>query len=505
MCVQDDCLGLTAGKITAKAPLWFADTPALFGSSFKITDSEYLPHMKKSSSSKLDYSTATPTDDEEGSDNNNPNNAGNGAHHNGTGNLYSKSSNDLTVSISNSNLFFPMDVGAKALSFSPANTNALSMSLKDPSMIRQSQALEHYLYSSDLTVGSADASSSYSGCVFVGKGFITSLDAAKEISQQKQHAAEGGVFDPATIRLLAMSYRIRGGVKACADNVQAAKCAGLSCRSAVWSTLQALLTYQPSLPVTVSSTAAAPEVTSAVSPGPPNAMRQSSSTSSVGTQGSQSATDAGSTTAHTNNSSILFGASLVGDILLDLVNCGDCQHFVSVCELVGEHRPDILAQSLETAAISVSRQNEAYHSYISLLQKLRLFSEANYIVKMAKIGSPAAASAAMNLHMYCETCGKEIPDSGRVSYCQKCNKGSGLCVLCHKPVRGLFRWCQICAHGGHNECLTKWFKRSPSCPSGCGHHCSSELQEKMDACQPCKSNGVAKVARRRSKKRSSAC
>jgi hypothetical protein len=134
----------------------------------------------------------------------------------------------------------------------------------------------------------------------------------------------------------------------------------------------------------------------------------------------------------------------------------------------------------------------------------------------------------------CAKCGKEVAAdqvSGNATaittiFCGKCRRSAGRCVLCQKPVLGLFRWCPICSHGGHKECIDEWFSRqadgleddkprlsfirkktlvqpeadrdrdrekllgmrrnssvvsaggSPglayiSCPSGCGHHCFS--------------------------------
>ncbi|CAH2095810.1 unnamed protein product [Euphydryas editha] len=49
-----------------------------------------------------------------------------------------------------------------------------------------------------------------------------------------------------------------------------------------------------------------------------------------------------------------------------------------------------------------------------------------------------------------------------------------LCAVCHQAVRGLFAWCQGCAHGGHLRHMRAWAARHHLCPAGCGH-----------ACQPC--------------------
>jgi hypothetical protein len=473
--LQDDILGMTAGTHTAVTPLWFADKPAFFGSKFRDFDGEAFIRLRRGHSSKRENLAADGTGHQHDS------------HGQFQGNVRNGAEQPMSFSQSLSQLFFPMDTATKPLASSAAPGN--TMVLKDPSVLLpsriQNQLLENYIDACDPI--------SSNGTIFVGKAVISTLIDAKEIN--RDHAAEGGVFDPATIKLLAVSYHIRGGITACAENVRIAKSAGLLCRAAVWSTLHALLRYQPKVPshlpvfieplnlsntVSSASTAGPPSP----APAPPLRLASASSVSSLSTL-NQSVNQDNISNLGTGTSALMdtvtpscnfsFGASLIGDLLQDLINCGDCLHFVSVCELVAEASSELLASSLESAEITAARQHEAYYSYISLLQKLRLFSEANNISKNSKIRHPAVASVGMSLHMYCESCGKEVPDSGRISYCQKCNKGSGLCVVCNLPVRGLFRWCQICSHGGHNDCLSKWFRQSPCCASGCGHNCTSEL------------------------------
>lgn len=38
-------------------------------------------------------------------------------------------------------------------------------------------------------------------------------------------------------------------------------------------------------------------------------------------------------------------------------------------------------------------------------------------------------------------------------------------------VRGIYVWCQGCAHGGHINHMREWFNGNRQCPVGCGHFC----------------------------------
>jgi len=38
-------------------------------------------------------------------------------------------------------------------------------------------------------------------------------------------------------------------------------------------------------------------------------------------------------------------------------------------------------------------------------------------------------------------------------------------------VRGIYIWCQGCAHGGHINHMREWFNNNRQCPTGCGHLC----------------------------------
>lgn len=240
------------------------------------------------------------------------------------------------------------------------------------------------------------------------------------------------------------------------------------------------------------------------------------------------------------------------DLLSELLDAGDCQHFVICFEilrrnglLVGiseSYEPDTASnlKSDNTSGGVVSSTNgpvssrllasvrvrEAYLAYIDILSRLGLFTAANDLIKASEDPYISELSKkGIRLKVGCAKCGKEV-SADQVSggngvtaitsiFCGKCQRSAGRCVLCQKPVLGLFRWCPICSHGGHTECIKKWisrertnaknvqilsrgsrilkkksicqdidknpsFRRSStvtstsqhiSCPSGCGHHC----------------------------------
>ena len=47
------------------------------------------------------------------------------------------------------------------------------------------------------------------------------------------------------------------------------------------------------------------------------------------------------------------------------------------------------------------------------------------------------------------------------------------CVVCDtRRVRGLGWYCGRCGHGGHLDCMTRWFAQAACCPTGCGCRCA---------------------------------
>ena len=166
------------------------------------------------------------------------------------------------------------------------------------------------------------------GHVFIGVAEILDLEMAAGIRAAR--GAEAGVFDPALVKLLAKSYSLgeaeansttpsQAGsaaslsdvAKACKHNLDVAAAAGLKCRSAVWSSVLTLLPLPQ--PVTV---------TSHTIPDLATASRDRIFNSSSSGSGS------------VEESQVPFASELLGAILLELLEGGDCQHFTVLCELL---------------------------------------------------------------------------------------------------------------------------------------------------------------------------
>lgn len=207
------------------------------------------------------------------------------------------------------------------------------------------------------------------------------------------------------------------------------------------------------------------------------------------------------------------------DLLSELLDVGDCQHFVvcyeilrrnglleGICETplngangppgsptavsgrslggAGEKGVSMLAETVKkdydlikpSMKLGELRIREAYLAYIDILSRLGLFTAANelinastdpYISELSKKG--------IRLKVGCARCGKEVAadqtsggSGGSTAitslFCPKCKCSSGKCVVCQMPVLGLYQWCPVCSHGGHRHCIDAWFRsRSEDC------------------------------------------
>ena len=121
-----------------------------------------------------------------------------------------------------------------------------------------------------------------------------------------------------------------------------------------------------------------------------------------------------------------------------------------------------------------------FSSYISQLQQLKLYSEANQIMNLCHLNSiNSETTRSTFIKTCCGNCGKLIETNRAVSgsvntasgRCKKCQAAANVCALCHKPVQGLYAWCQGCGHGGHIDHMRDWLDANDKCPAGCGHRC----------------------------------
>ncbi|KYR02676.1 WD40 repeat-containing protein [Tieghemostelium lacteum] len=123
--------------------------------------------------------------------------------------------------------------------------------------------------------------------------------------------------------------------------------------------------------------------------------------------------------------------------------------------------------------IEKRRITQWFHSYIELLQRLKMWT---YVLEIIKNSDDPSINQASKKHttILCScACGRSIPQGQLV--CEKCSRKPSVCSLCHLPVKGNYVWCQGCSHGGHLNCLKQWFEQNRLCPTGCSHLCSNNI------------------------------
>jgi hypothetical protein len=178
-----------------------------------------------------------------------------------------------------------------------------------------------------------------------------------------------------------------------------------------------------------------------------------------------------------------FSIDVIASLLSELLEGGDCQHFVVMCEVL--RKAAILDEVCLRGKITEFRVRRTYLAYLDLLTKLQLFCEANEIIKASADSYISSLSKqGVEIHTRCAKCGKELTEKSSTAWCLKCARCVCMCMLCNKPVRGLLHWCPVCGHGGHLECTKQWFKLYNTCPTGCGHDCCSSMVELCQETQP---------------------
>lgn len=327
-------------------------------------------------------------------------------------------------------------------------------------------------------------------------------------------------------------YNYKLALQACQINLSVAKAAGLHCRMSVWATLASLLPMpcaedeallkitqlkeqiiaQSAAAVVASNTADTDgDVNISCLPSatpplrlqlPPSSSLAATTTIDAITTDTSNGSSANisrivSTTASSSLKQCLpalpFGIELLGTLLAELLEGGDAQHFVVACEILRigtAHNSALFTSICNVGGLTAVAVRRGYLVYLDLLSKLQLFCEANDIIKLSQDSFISRLSQqGVMIGLKCGSCGKEINkehynssgSSTRSSgWCERCARCVSICYLCHRPVRGLFHWCPVCAHGGHLSCSQKWFQRQQQqrnqlaeCPSGCGHHCYS--------------------------------
>jgi hypothetical protein len=256
----------------------------------------------------------------------------------------------------------------------------------------------------------------------------------REAQEQSSEGSPPEASPPKSAAFLALCYE--NAVRACRQNFEVATAAGLKCRASVWASLEALI----------------PRASAGEQVGEP-----------------------------LRSDELPFSLEIIAGLLNELLEGGDSQHFVLVCETL--RCAGILSAVLAAADISAHRIRSIYLAYVELLTKLELFREANRIVKSSDDDQISSLSKKdVEMRIKCGRCKKDLkkkaPSAASATvWCENCRCCVSKCSLCDLPVTGLLQWCPVCSHGGHLSCLRKWFSRYNCCPTGCAHQCCFSFYE----------------------------
>ncbi|KAK7072621.1 WD repeat-containing protein 24 [Halocaridina rubra] len=152
----------------------------------------------------------------------------------------------------------------------------------------------------------------------------------------------------------------------------------------------------------------------------------------------------------------------VVDMLYYYANMGDVQMSVTCIIVLGDRLKKLLDEE---------KVEHWFMSYIELLQRFELWNVANQVIQLAT-NLPAVSQQnqkSTSVTLQCGRCGATVARNSLL--CRKCACATATCALCHGMVRGLYVWCQGCAHGGHLHHIVQWMKENKFCPAGCGHLC----------------------------------
>lgn len=126
----------------------------------------------------------------------------------------------------------------------------------------------------------------------------------------------------------------------------------------------------------------------------------------------------------------------------------------------------------DDAIVSKEFIQKIYMYYIDLLHQAQLYTVATMLIKRCTDTSISQINMkATTISINCSQCSKPLDHSDK-GVCFNCRVKPTTCALCQLTTKGLFVWCPSCSHGGHLDCMKRWFKNHTVCPTGCLHKCS---------------------------------
>ena len=145
------------------------------------------------------------------------------------------------------------------------------------------------------------------------------------------------------------------------------------------------------------------------------------------------------------------------------VDKSDVQTACSIILVLGDRMKQIGSIDKQTIQIW-------FRSYIDLLHRFQLWNISTRLIQQCNDPDIQSINQSLtSVLVYCALCRKAIHHGSVL--CEKCRQQPSTCSICHVSVRGLYVWCQGCAHGGHLKHMLEWFRTNLLCPAGCGHHC----------------------------------
>lgn len=153
----------------------------------------------------------------------------------------------------------------------------------------------------------------------------------------------------------------------------------------------------------------------------------------------------------------------VAQMLRFYVDVSDVQTAVSIILVLGDRMKQIVSIDKQTIQIW-------FRSYIDLLHRFQLWNISTRLIQQCSDPDIQGINQSLtSVLVYCALCKKAIHHGSVL--CEKCRTQPSTCSICHVSVRGLYVWCQGCAHGGHLKHMLDWFRTNSLCPAGCGHQC----------------------------------
>lgn len=152
------------------------------------------------------------------------------------------------------------------------------------------------------------------------------------------------------------------------------------------------------------------------------------------------------------------------DMLKHHAVMGDIQTSASVLLALGDRRRSLVM-------LDEATQEHWLMGYLDILSRHQLWEAATQVIQLAWVPTVSQLNQqSTTIHTSCARCGKSLLRSGWL--CDRCHCADGsACSVCHQVVRGLYAWCQGCAHGGHLLHMQEWWATNKQCPTGCGHIC----------------------------------